>query len=826
MPDFQKVAPQQARPSLDESSGRPARAPSETVPLAPSLRTGKGAEQKDVAQAVGHWAEAGPDTLGTFLPNDVRGKMEGAYGQSFGDVRVHPNSSRAGGAVQALAEGSNLHFAPGRFQPNEPEGQWLLAHELAHVVQQRGGSGLAEVPQAFSPDTQRDLHEHEADTAADRAMAGQRAQVRLGAPNQPAQHYEAWEHRQLGNRGGGGRSVTTKHGVVLSYGELMALAGDFYSSPETVMNAPAGELEVILRAMREEAAEAEVSPEHRPTEKQMSHTTAEFQGATAWRERPHYDGQGNPTGKKQGEVAGTDKDSFFGLAGNNASHYSPDNLEKNWRPHHQSALNLAKQYHDEHKRAGGPPRPAPAHKGSQRSHAEAPTQAPELPVGPEPADDKLNQALLSDGFACHFLTDAFSSGHLVSGNVGREVGGAFWKAHEADIKAALWGAAKSDKTYLPPQVVENAEFQKKVDSVCLKLVHDYLNGRPVTVMNKRGEKWQTQGDAHLGQAPETQRLASEATRMSRQSVEETAQSGTSKAPFAAAELAPSQVQLGDTLMPLAQFAESPEIFMGLLRPLLLNPRASNPLYQLIKNNIGLLADDAKEKAVRAEQATVAAGQRGVHHAEEAGHEVKERAIDTGHAVKQGAIDTGHAVKQGVIDTGHAVKEGAIRTGHAVKYRTVEAGHALKEQAIETGHAVKEGATRTGRAIKNEAVEAGHAVHDWGARQVHKVEEAGHEVKEGARAVGHRVKDGVVSTGRAIGSWGAERVHEAGEVAHELHEDVSAAGGEVRDWTEHQVQNAKALGQRVKGGAVEAGHSVLEAGQEQIDKTKNWFDGWL
>lgn len=810
MPDFQKIAPQPARPTLDEGKGQAASVPSERIPLASPLGTGQTAAPQDVSVAVGHWAEASPDAAGVALPNDIRGKMESAYGQSFGGVRVHQNSSRASGGVQAFAEGENLHFAPGRFQPGEQQGQWLLAHELAHVVQQRGGSGLAPVPQAFSPDDQRGLHEHEADTAATKAMAGQRATVRLGAPNQPEQHYEAWEHRQLGNRGGGGRSVTTKHGVVLSYGELVAMAGDFYSSPEMVMNAPAAELEAILRAMRQEVAEAEVSPTHRPTDKQMNQTTAEFQEATAWRERPAYDGHGKATGKKQGEVAGTDKDSFLGLASNNACHFSPDNLEKNWRPLHQHALNLAKQYHAEHKRAGGPPRPLP---GAQQG--ESPAAAAELPAGPQPADDKFNQALMNDGFACHFLTDAFSSGHLVSGNVGRQVGAAFWKQHEPDVKQALWGAAKDDGTYLPSKVVEHPDFQKKVDSVCLKLVHDFLNSRSLTVLNKRGERWQTQGDAHLGQAPETQRLASEATRLSRQAVEDTAANGSSKEPFAAAELCPSQVQFGSSLLPLQQFAESPEIFLSLLRPLLLDSSSRNPLYQLIKSNIGLLADDAKEKAIRAEQATVAAGRRGVHHAEEAGHEVKERAVETGHAVKQGAIDTGHAVKQGVIDTGHAVKEGAIRTGHAVK-----------EQAVETGHAVKEGAMRAGRAVRDEAVETGHAVHDWGARQVHKVEEAGHEVKEGARAVGHQVKDGVVGTGRAIHSWGAERVHEAGEVAHELHEEVSAAGGKVRDWGAHQTHNAQALGHRVKDGAVQAGHSMLEAGHEQMDKTKNWFDGWL
>jgi hypothetical protein len=32
-----------------------------------------------------------------------------------------------------------MHFAPGYYSPHTPQGQRLLAHELAHVLQQRAG---------------------------------------------------------------------------------------------------------------------------------------------------------------------------------------------------------------------------------------------------------------------------------------------------------------------------------------------------------------------------------------------------------------------------------------------------------------------------------------------------------------------------------------------------------------------------------------------------------------------------------------------------------------------------------------------------------------
>ncbi len=86
------------------------------------------------------------------LPEAVQGKMEAALRADFSDVRVHvgPQAQRIGAI--AFTTGSDIYFAPGRYQPDTIQGQHLLGHELAHVVQQRAGrvrnplgSGLAVV---------------------------------------------------------------------------------------------------------------------------------------------------------------------------------------------------------------------------------------------------------------------------------------------------------------------------------------------------------------------------------------------------------------------------------------------------------------------------------------------------------------------------------------------------------------------------------------------------------------------------------------------------------------------------------------------------------
>lgn len=89
---------------------------------------------------------------GQSLEPSVRRGMEARFGHDFGSVRLHHDSAVADGlAAQAFTVGEKIVFASGRYNPHSPEGTHLLAHELAHVVQQRGGSGTVQrrQPAAF-----------------------------------------------------------------------------------------------------------------------------------------------------------------------------------------------------------------------------------------------------------------------------------------------------------------------------------------------------------------------------------------------------------------------------------------------------------------------------------------------------------------------------------------------------------------------------------------------------------------------------------------------------------------------------------------------------
>ena len=65
--------------------------------------------------------------------------MESALGANFSDVRIHVGPEASAIGAIAFTWGSDIHFAPGQYNPHTRHGQSLLGHELTHVVQQRAG---------------------------------------------------------------------------------------------------------------------------------------------------------------------------------------------------------------------------------------------------------------------------------------------------------------------------------------------------------------------------------------------------------------------------------------------------------------------------------------------------------------------------------------------------------------------------------------------------------------------------------------------------------------------------------------------------------------
>ena len=106
--------------------------------------------------------------------------MEQALGAPFADVRVHRDSEAAQTAsmvsASAYTVGPHIVFAEGQYAPHTVAGLQLLAHELTHVVQQRGYAEIGGQDLYRRPED--DVLERDAREAATRLGRGQRRPYR------------------------------------------------------------------------------------------------------------------------------------------------------------------------------------------------------------------------------------------------------------------------------------------------------------------------------------------------------------------------------------------------------------------------------------------------------------------------------------------------------------------------------------------------------------------------------------------------------------------------------------------------------------------------
>jgi len=124
----------------------------------------------------------------------VRQMMEGIFCASFSDVRVHVGPHVAALGAVAYTQGSDVHFAPGQYDPHTARGRQILAHELTHVVQQRAGR----VRNPFSGGVAV-VHEHGLEAEASRMELRARMQQPVARTVQRAQGFT------FGGKGGPGK---------------------------------------------------------------------------------------------------------------------------------------------------------------------------------------------------------------------------------------------------------------------------------------------------------------------------------------------------------------------------------------------------------------------------------------------------------------------------------------------------------------------------------------------------------------------------------------------------------------------------------------------
>jgi Domain of unknown function (DUF4157) len=145
------------------------------------LKTHRSAPVDKVETSALHEFETSP---GQPLDAMTRATNQRLFGQDFGHVRLHTDADAAESAhalrARAYTVGRHIVFGRGQFAPATRDGRQLLAHELAHVIQNRGNADPAST----------DVEPAHGAAEAEAARAG--SLVRVGLPPGAI-------HRQTGN---------------------------------------------------------------------------------------------------------------------------------------------------------------------------------------------------------------------------------------------------------------------------------------------------------------------------------------------------------------------------------------------------------------------------------------------------------------------------------------------------------------------------------------------------------------------------------------------------------------------------------------------------
>ena len=127
-------------------------APKELAMGPPLMQRAQSHSVRSSAEEAPPSVELALQSPGRPLDSAIREVMEPRFGIEFGHVRVHtgPMADQSAREVGAMAYtvGSDVVFRNGHDNPSSAEGQRLLAHELAHTVQQGGGQIMQRQPDA------------------------------------------------------------------------------------------------------------------------------------------------------------------------------------------------------------------------------------------------------------------------------------------------------------------------------------------------------------------------------------------------------------------------------------------------------------------------------------------------------------------------------------------------------------------------------------------------------------------------------------------------------------------------------------------------------
>lgn len=332
---------------------------------------------------------------GAAMPGALRARMEGSFGADFSSVRIHQGDQASKLGALAYAQGDDLHFAPGQYQPDTHGGQALIGHELAHVVQQRDGRVAAPAQAKGAPVVADHGLEAEADRAGQAAARGEPARISSGGAagaampelvGIPIQCFGSQEHQSLGDTATGTASYDVGGGASdhfqLTHGDIVALSGDYFlAGPGTSAAGGRGQQDDLFQLASRAGNRGQAAGTRDEviwTLKMIRGNDARFAQGGPWASYVFSDAVKAAVNERYQRLAAANTTHFAAPRGRDASgqpNPSPEgSAGSSYRSTHEAALRMAFQAGQHH--------------------------------------ESIDRAMAMEAAAQHYLTDAFSAGHL------------------------------------------------------------------------------------------------------------------------------------------------------------------------------------------------------------------------------------------------------------------------------------------------------------------------------------------------------------------------------------------------------------------------------
>ena len=453
----------------------------------------------------------------------------------FASIRLHYTGADVACRAlhaRAFTVGRDIYFADGAFAPHTRAGLWLLAHEVAHVVQQSAGETSASGPVSVA--AARTSQEGEADAAADAFIAGRSFILDATNPSPSrlpiVQRYMAWEHAMLGDLtavdvrqvrayrelleqlGKDPRRVDAGletlrlpgSGLVVTLGELNVLP-DYLDHPSEIETAPVAFMEPLIQSVRSwSIAELRRSEGQRRSHRRLPGALPYtlLGGLTEAAEVPAVDRLGKRCGFPPSRR-------YSSVLARNASHFAPFSWHR-WHCFHLMARELIEQ---------------------------------SAAAGERDRESLRRRARIYAGYADHFLQDSFAAGHLINKTLIMQ-----WYIEwlsdnkisypRSDVLAAMTFARQpllhGPELYHRDAVsgpIDDSDREKPAAYQTMlrsgtvqfasKVVHEYLNKHSLVVSSAPdGPRFRLFGDHTLLASGEGARRASQAAMASRRAISE------------------------------------------------------------------------------------------------------------------------------------------------------------------------------------------------------------------------------------------------------------------------------------------------------------------